>query len=127
MNADRRWSAAFFIASGIMARMVCRCAAIRLAAILLISLPAFAASYHFGAVWDGARVWKDACVTTEGDRIKSMGACSGGAIDLSRFTAIPGLIDVHTHITYVLENRVSQAGRGAAVVYLAQENARKTL
>jgi len=46
---------------------------------------------------------------------------------MSRFTAIPGMIDVHTHLTYVQENPVSQSGRGAAVVYLAAANARKTL
>jgi imidazolonepropionase-like amidohydrolase len=94
---------------------------------MLGGLAAEAAVYHFGAVWDGAKVWKDACVTVEGERIASVGACGGGAIDLTRYTAIPGMIDAHTHLTYVLENRVSQAGRGAAVVYLARDNARKTL
>ena len=37
------------------------------------------------------------------------------------------MIDVHTHMTYVLDNRVGQAARAAATVFLAQENARKTL
>jgi imidazolonepropionase-like amidohydrolase len=37
------------------------------------------------------------------------------------------MIDVHTHMTYVLTNRVSRVGRAAAVPYLAQGNARKTL
>lgn len=94
---------------------------------LLLAWMAHGGSYHFAAVWDGAKLWKDACVVTEGERIASVGVCSGASIDLTRYTAIPGMIDVHTHMTYVLENRVSQAGRGAAVVYLAQENARKTL
>jgi imidazolonepropionase-like amidohydrolase len=94
---------------------------------LMACWAAQAASYHFGAVWDGAKVWKDACVNVEGERVVSVGACGAGAIDLTRYTAIPGMIDVHTHMTYVLENRVAQAGRGAAVVYLARENARKTL
>ncbi|MCU1232697.1 MAG: amidohydrolase family protein [Candidatus Solibacter sp.] len=94
---------------------------------LMACWAAQAASYHFGAVWDGAKVWKDACVSIEGERVVSVGACGAGAIDLTRYTAIPGMIDVHTHMTYVLENRVAQAGRGAAVVYLARENARKTL
>jgi imidazolonepropionase-like amidohydrolase len=91
------------------------------------AMAAHAAVYHFGAVWDGVKLWKDSCVTVEGDRIASVGPCAAGAIDLTRYTAIPGMIDVHTHMTYVLENRVSQAGRGAAVVYLARDNARKTL
>jgi imidazolonepropionase-like amidohydrolase len=94
---------------------------------LLASLAAPAATYHFGAIWDGAKVWKDACVTTEGERIAGVGTCTGPAIDLTRYIAIPGLIDVHTHLTYVLENRVSQSARPAATVFLAQENARKTL
>jgi imidazolonepropionase-like amidohydrolase len=95
--------------------------------LLLASLSAPAATYRFGAIWDGAKVWKDACVTTEGDRITAVGPCSGPAVDLTRYTAIPGLIDVHTHMTYVLDNRVSQSARAAATVFLAQENARKTL
>jgi imidazolonepropionase-like amidohydrolase len=95
--------------------------------IFLVALPMWSATYHFGAIWDGAKVWKDACITVEAGLIKSVGACSGASIDLSRYTAIPGLIDVHTHMTYVLENRVAQAGRTAAVVYLARDNARKTL
>lgn len=99
----------------------------RLLVACLATAPAFAGAWRFGAVWDGAKVWKDACVVTQGDRIQSVGACPEGAIDLSRYTAIPGLIDVHTHLTYVLENRVGQSARAAAVVFLAQDNARKTL
>jgi imidazolonepropionase-like amidohydrolase len=94
---------------------------------LLWLSPAMAASYRFGAIWDGANVWNHACVTVQGDRIESVGPCAAGAVDLSRLTAIPGLIDVHTHMTYVLENKVSRPGRSAAVVFLARENARKTL
>jgi imidazolonepropionase-like amidohydrolase len=86
-----------------------------------------AETYHFGAVWDGAKLWKEACITVEGERITAVGACSGPSVDLTRYTAIPGMIDVHTHMTYVLTNRVSRAGRTAAVPYLAQGNARKTL
>ena len=99
----------------------------RFAAILLLIPAASAATYRFAAVWDGAKLWKDACVTTQDGRIQSVGPCGGTPIDLSRFTAIPGLIDVHTHMTYVLDNRVARAGRGAAVVYLARGNALKTL
>jgi imidazolonepropionase-like amidohydrolase len=95
--------------------------------IVLLVTPVFAATYRFGAVWDGDKVQKNVCVTTLGDKIESVGACSAGAIDMSRYTAIPGMIDVHTHMTYVQENPVSQAGRGAAVVYLAAANAKKTL
>jgi imidazolonepropionase-like amidohydrolase len=44
-----------------------------------------------------------------------------------RYTAIPGMIDVHTHMTYVLGNPVSRSARAAATVFLAQDNPRKTL
>jgi imidazolonepropionase-like amidohydrolase len=97
------------------------------AALLLLVSSAFAASYRFGEVWDGDKVQKNVCVNVQGDKIQSVGQCPAGAIDMSRYTAIPGMIDVHTHMTYVQENPVSQSGRGAAVVYLAAANAKKTL
>ncbi|PWU04037.1 MAG: amidohydrolase family protein [Terriglobia bacterium] len=100
---------------------------IRVGVFVLLVTQAFASSYRFAAVWDGDKVQKDACVTTSGDKIESVGPCPPGALDMSRYTAIPGLIDVHTHLTYLQENPVGQAGRGAAVVYLAAANARKTL
>jgi len=89
--------------------------------------PLFGASYHFGALWDGDKLSKDACITVEGDKIRSVGACSGPATDLTRYTAIPGLIDVHTHLTYILDNPVNQSARSASVVFLSQDNAKKTL
>ena len=95
--------------------------------VLVYFSPALAETYKFGAIWDGEKVWKNACVSTQADRIQSVGECSGSPVDLSRFTAIPGLIDAHTHMTYVLDNPVAQSGRSAAVVFLSQENARKTL
>ena len=94
--------------------------------VLLLS-PAFSASYRFGAIWDGGKVQKNVCLATRDDKIETVGTCSADAIDMSRYTAIPGMIDVHTHMTYVQENPVSQAGRGAAVVFLAAANAKKTL
>src|SRR5260370_37609816 len=91
---------------------------------LLASVAAPAASYHFGAIWDGAKVWKDACVTVEGERITGVGPCSGPSIDLTRYTAIPGMIDGHTHMTYVLDNHVGQPARAAGTGVLAQRDAR---
>src|SRR2546428_10504173 len=87
-----------------------------------------AQAYRFGRVWDGEKLLTNAVIVVEKDRIKSVGAQTGDAIDMTRYTAIPGLIDVHTHMTYVLDmNRIAQSGRGAATVYLSQDNARKTL
>ena len=99
----------------------------RICCITADRIPHFAASYRFSAVWDGDKLQKNACVSIRGDKIESVGACPVGAIDLSRYTAIPGMIDVHTHLTYVHQNPVSEAGRSAAVVYLAAANAKKTL
>jgi imidazolonepropionase-like amidohydrolase len=87
-----------------------------------------AQAYRFGRVWDGEKVLTNAVIVVEKDRIKSIGAPTDSAIDMSRYMAIPGMIDVHTHMTYTLEaNRLTQAGRGAATVYLSQDNAKKTL
>src|SRR5262245_6423602 len=87
------------------------CMSVRaVAALIALAIPAFAASYRFGSVWDGERVQTNVCITTAADRIESVGACPVSAIDLSRYTAIPGIIDVHTHLTYVQENPASQAG-----------------
>jgi imidazolonepropionase-like amidohydrolase len=97
---------------------------------------------RFGKLVDGkGKVWKDAIVIVRGDRIAEVTTDSGkipaGAevIDLRRYSAIPGMIDVHTHITYYWDQTSAvrpfeqQAGpRLAAVtVFLAQENARRTL
>ena len=95
---------------------------------LLAAVAGYGQAYRFGHVWDGEKMWTNAVIVVEKDRIKSVGAASGDAIDLSKYTALPGLIDVHTHMTYVFDmNRISAAGRGAATVYLAQDNAKKTL
>jgi imidazolonepropionase-like amidohydrolase len=95
---------------------------------------------RFGKLVDGTgRVLTDAAVTVEGDRITKVEtgkvAPPPGArvIDLGRYTGIPGLIDVHTHLTYYHDpatkgSPLRQPARLPAVnVFLAQENARKTL
>ncbi len=97
-------------------------------ALLFCAMDTYAASYHFGSIWDGSKVWKDACISVNAGKVETVGPCTGGdAIDLTRFYAIPGMIDVHTHMTYNLSEPVAQAARGAATVYLSQGNARKTL
>ena len=97
---------------------------------------------HFGKLVDGnGKVISKAVVLINGDRIIKVGTekeisipPNAEIIDLQKYTAIPGLIDAHTHITFYWDktpgtNPWTQWGTlGPAVtVYLAQENARKTL
>ena len=89
-------------------------------------------SIRFGALWDGSgKVVKNAVVVVDGDRIHSVGldasAVPPGAavIDLSRYTGLPGLIDVHTHMTY---GPAPGGGRAPAVnMVLGFDAARRTL
>lgn len=96
---------------------------------------------RFGRLIDGkGKVWTHAVVIVRDNRIEQVGgadlAIPAGAdvIDLSRFTGIPGMIDVHTHMTFWSDakpglnpfNEMNKL-RPAFVVYMAQENARKTL
>ena len=108
--------------------------------VVLCALPADAqtSAVRFKSLWDGTRVIPDAVVVVEGDRIRAVGtgdaAVPAGAavVDLRAYTALPGLIDVHTHITYFWDRAPGTRPRGqrrlpAVSVFLAQENARKTL
>src|SRR5258707_469876 len=61
---------------------------------------------RFGKLWDAkGKLWTNATVIVEGDRIRNVttdaSAIPAGAemIDLSKYTGLPGLIDVHTHMT----------------------------
>jgi len=84
--------------------------------------------YHFGKVWDGEKTINDADIVVDHGEIVSVGpAQHAQAVNMTRYTAIPGMIDAHTHMTYVLNIPVGRAGRGAATVYLSQDNAKKTL
>src|SRR5580704_11385183 len=96
---------------------------------------------RFGRYIDArGEVHRDAVVVVEHDRITKVGtgdaAVPAGAtvIDLSRYTGLPGLIDVHTHMTFWWDPNLgtrpwAQQGTLApqVTVYMAQENARKTL
>jgi imidazolonepropionase-like amidohydrolase len=93
---------------------------------------------RFGRLWDGTRVVADALVIVKGDRIVSVSSgrqdlpTGAEVIDLRRYVAIPGLIDVHTHMTYYWDRQpgtrpLGQRRRPAVTVFLAQDNARRTL
>ena len=91
------------------------------------------------AVTGASQTIRDAVIVVEGDRIKSVGsgdrAVPAGAdvIDLRKYTAIPGLIDAHTHMTYFWDPAsgtlpLKQPRREAAMtVELSAANARRTL
>jgi imidazolonepropionase-like amidohydrolase len=103
--------------------------------------PAQAIFVRFGKLVCGkGRVIENATVVIEGDHITKVGSSeiaippNAKVIDLRQFTGIPGMIDVHTHMTYYWDRTpgtkpwVQLGTLGAAVtVFLAQENARKTL
>jgi imidazolonepropionase-like amidohydrolase len=116
------------------------------AALLLITLAAAPAqgqvtAVRLGRLVDGTgAVHRDAVIIVDGDRVKTVGtgdaAVPAGAavMDLRRYTGVPGLIDVHTHMTFYWDRSPgtrpwSQLGTlgDAVTVFLAQENARKTL
>lgn len=97
---------------------------------------------YFGKVIDGkGKIITNAVILINADRIVKVGAekevnIPPGAetIDLKTYTAIPGLIDAHTHITFYWDKTPgttpwAQLGTlGSSVtVFLAQENARKAL
>jgi imidazolonepropionase-like amidohydrolase len=91
-----------------------------------------------GHLWDGSRLLDDVVVVIERDTIVSVGATGNDApkdaqeIDLRSYTLLPGLIDLHTHMTYYWDRQpgtrpLGQRRRPAVTVFLAQENARRTL
>jgi len=102
------------------------------------SVQAQSKAIRFGKLWDGSKMTTDAVVVVSGDRITAVGTGNGAVpagaevIDLRKYTGIPGLIDLHTHITYYWDRQPGTRPRGgqrlpAVTVYLAQDNARRTL
>src|SRR5690349_11704 len=101
-----------------------------LAVFLAAGQPSGRTLLRFGHAWDGSRVLDDVLVTVEGDKIVSVETghteMPANAVDLRRYTALPGLIDLHTHITYYWDRKpgtrpLGQRRRPAVTVFLAQE------
>ena len=97
---------------------------------------------RFGKVIDGrGRTFTNAVILIKADRIVAVGPekdvvipATAEILDLRAYTAIPGLIDAHTHMTFYWDKALGntpwqqQGTLGPAVtVFLAQENARKAL
>jgi len=95
---------------------------------------------RFGSAVTGTgQTLPDAVIVIDGDRIKSVGSGDGSVppgaevVDLRPLTAVPGLIDAHTHMTYCWDPNsgttpLRQPRRTPAqTVELAAANARRTL
>ena len=87
---------------------------------------------RFGSLIDGkGRVVDDAVVVVEGDRILSVVSGTSSippdaeVIDLTQYTGLPGLIDVHTHMTY--GPAPGRRGLPAEGMFLGQDALMKTL
>ncbi len=93
-----------------------------------------------GKLVDGAGTTiTNAVVVVDGDRIVSVGKSESSIppnakiIDLSKYTVVPGMIDVHTHMTFYWDGKPGTTPYRqprllpAETVFLAQANARRTL
>ena len=113
--------------------------------LLLVALLALATdaaaqqtAVRFGRLWDGSRTVVDAVVVVEAGRVVRVGSgpkdvpAGAEVVDLRRYTGLPGLIDLHTHMTYFWDRQpatrpLGQRRRPAVTVFLAQDNAKRTL
>jgi imidazolonepropionase-like amidohydrolase len=96
---------------------------------------------RFGKLWDAkGKLWTNAIVIVEGDRIRNVttdaAAVPAGAevIDLTKYTGLPGLIDVHTHMTIYTDETPGEpmlkqltANPPAVELFLARKGAMRTL
>jgi imidazolonepropionase-like amidohydrolase len=96
---------------------------------------------RFGKLWDGkGKVWSNAIVIVEGERVREVTTDSKqippGAqiVDLSKYVGLPGLIDVHTHMTMYTDEtpgvpmlKQITSNPPAVEVFLARKGAMRTL
>jgi imidazolonepropionase-like amidohydrolase len=101
------------------------------------STPAPVTALRFGAMADpSGRTTKNVTILVQADTVLRVGTGTAmipkGAtvVDLRRYTAIPGLIDVHTHMTFVRDKAnplVNSARSRDSVIAAAATNLRRTL
>ncbi len=96
---------------------------------------------RFGKLWDAkGKLWTNAIVIVQGERIRNVttdsSAIPAGAetIDLANYTGLPGLIDVHTHMTIYTDETPGEPmlkqltnNSPAVEVFLARKAAMRTL
>jgi imidazolonepropionase-like amidohydrolase len=96
---------------------------------------------RFGKLWDGhGKVWTGAIVIVEAGKIRAVTTDASAipqvaeVIDLSNYTGMPGLIDVHTHMTMYTDEKPGEpmlkqltANSPAVEVFLARKGAMRTL
>lgn len=95
----------------------------------------------FGKLWDGkGKVWTNAIVIVDGERVREVTTdakripAGAEVVDLTKYYGLPGLIDVHTHMTLYTDETPGVpmlkqvASNSAAVeVFMAQKGAMRTL
>jgi imidazolonepropionase-like amidohydrolase len=96
---------------------------------------------RFGKLWDGkGKVWTNAIVIVEGERVREVTTdakripAGAEVVDLTKYYGLPGLIDVHTHMTLYTDETPGVpmlkqvASNSAAVeVFIARKGAMRTL
>lgn len=101
------------------------------------SKPANVKVIRFGKLWDGkGKFWTNVSVLIEGDYVTEVTSdpkkipAGAEVIDLGKYYGLPGLIDVHTHMTYLTPDNANSSSPPllpGEVVFLSQQNAHKTL